>query len=81
MTPSTGGVEDAAHLGALARQLVVFSNSLLRLQDSDVDTFLLHKVQRGGGNLKGEMAPQTDLRVSAQEALQLWFLVVRLTLF
>lgn len=59
-------MEDPTHLGALASQFVVFSNSLLRLQDSDVDTFLLHKVQSGGGNLREEATAQTDLnRVDA----------------
>lgn len=49
---STGGVEDPAHLDALASQFVVFSDGLFRLQDSDIDTFLLHKVHSGGGNLQ-----------------------------
>lgn len=53
---STGGVEDPAHLGALPSQFVVFSDGLLRLQDSDVDPFLLHEVQSGGGNLREETA-------------------------
>lgn len=52
MKSSAGGVKDSTHLGALASQFVVFSNGLLRLQDFDVDTFLPHKVQRGGGNLQ-----------------------------
>ena len=52
VTTSTGGVKDSAHLGPLTNQFVVFSNGLLRLQDSDVHTSLLHKVQSGGGNLR-----------------------------
>ncbi|KAA8579382.1 hypothetical protein FQN60_016812 [Etheostoma spectabile] len=59
-TAWTGGVEDPPHLGALAGQFVVFSNGLLRLQDSDVDTFLHHKVQSGGGNLREEMAAKKE---------------------
>lgn len=48
---SAGGVEDPAHLGALANKFVVFCDSLLCLQDSDLHPFLPHKVKRGGGNL------------------------------
>lgn len=56
MRSSTGGVEDPAHLGTLTSQLVVLSDGLLCLQDSDVNTFLLHEVQSGGGNLRQETA-------------------------
>lgn len=73
MKSSTGGVEDSTHLGPLASQFVVFSNGLLRLQDSDVDTFLLHKVQRGGGNLGEETTAQTDLRRVSTESISVTF--------
>lgn len=56
-----GGVEDPTHLGTLASQFVVLSNSLLSLQNSDFNTLLLHKVQSGGGNLSEQMTAQTDL--------------------
>ena len=55
---SAGGVEDAAHFGTLSSQFIVFSDGLFCLQDSDLDTFLLHKVQSGGGNLREETAAQ-----------------------
>lgn len=53
---SAGGVEDPAHLGPLARQLVVLGHGSLRLQDSHVDAFLLDKVQGGSGNLRDDTA-------------------------
>lgn len=51
---SAGGVENPAHLCTLAGQFVVFSDSLLRLEDFYINAFLLHKVQGGGGNLLEE---------------------------
>lgn len=51
---SAGGVENPAHLCTLAGQFVVFSDSLLRLEDFHINAFLLHKVQGGGGNLLEE---------------------------
>lgn len=72
---STGGVEDPAHLSALDSQFVVFSNGFFSLQDSNIDTFLLHKVQSGGGNLREETAAQTD-SVPVQFAHNLHFHVI-----
>lgn len=46
-------MEDSAHLGTFARQLIVLSDSLLCLQHRDVNASLLHKVQRGSWNLGG----------------------------
>jgi len=69
MRSSTGGVEDPAHFGALDSQFVVFSHGFLSLEDCDIDTFLLHKVQSGGGNLRGEDSPENTHMSSKTGAL------------
>lgn len=76
---SAGGVEDPTHLSTLASQFVVLGNSLLRLQDSDFNSFLLHKVQRGGGNLHKPKTVQLDLGHLYTEEISAMISVIPLT--
>lgn len=45
-------MEDSAHSGSLANQLVVLGYSLLSLQRRHLDSPLPHQLQRGRGDLK-----------------------------
>lgn len=48
---SAGGMEDSAHHGTFGSELIVFSDSLYRLQYLDVNASLFHKLQRSSWNL------------------------------
>lgn len=71
-------MEDSAHLGTFSSELIVFSDSLYRLQHLDVSASLFHKLQRGSWNLVEHTGTLSEPFLSQKQAEDAGPVILRL---